>query len=303
MSKHLDGRQLEMFRRRSGSAEELLAIDDHLALCTSCRLRVRESLGRPEGPLSTAFGPDEESEHLTYKQLADYVRGRRLDDPGTVEAHLEACDLCRAESQDLQQFAADVSRVGRSAPRVSGATGNSPRIEGALTPEEFLERYGPSLIRWAKVQLSKSGFDSRGTSHLVYEVLSRVRLPVNVENPNALAIYLRVALYRRARDFARRRAKHSAVRGDDAPRPLGARRQPTDLSQYESALKAGSSDVDLIDGLGNSNLTLPELGELLKVSVYMPAEAATGTTAPEGASPGVFRKIASSVLNAVLSWP
>jgi hypothetical protein len=76
---HLTGRQIEDYRQRALPPRELLEVDDHLAACPECRLRVAEG-----EPLSGAFAAWEEvteepaptSVRLDLGEILDEVEAR-----------------------------------------------------------------------------------------------------------------------------------------------------------------------------------------------------------------------------------
>ena len=87
---------------------ELLAADDHLALCDACYGRMGATQGWDEKLLaaSKAFdaAADYEVTHLTYEQMAA-LTDDRLDniDREVVGSHLKLCSRCEAELNDLRE--------------------------------------------------------------------------------------------------------------------------------------------------------------------------------------------------------
>lgn len=106
MSEHLLTPQIEGYRQRTLSPAELLAADDHLAVCEACRHKLSR-----EGQLQRAFTAvrtdlSAEPGHLPYEQLAAYVdRSLSETDREMVESHLELCRRCADEVRDLREFA------------------------------------------------------------------------------------------------------------------------------------------------------------------------------------------------------
>jgi hypothetical protein len=86
-------------------AAELLAADDHLSACETCRRRLGRAAEARE--VLTALREDlrraaADEEHLAYEQFAAYADGE-LDGAGraAVEAHAGACNQCASELREL----------------------------------------------------------------------------------------------------------------------------------------------------------------------------------------------------------
>jgi hypothetical protein len=97
---HLSKIELESYRRRKLSPEDLLAADDHLAVCADCRGQLEADSGISDRLrfLQRSLRPV----HLSDAELDVFVKGR-LEDPIARE-HLEACSQCRGEAEDLRAF-------------------------------------------------------------------------------------------------------------------------------------------------------------------------------------------------------
>lgn len=104
---HLTDEQFAQYHSRTLAPVELLEVDGHIALCAACRNRLyREGqTGTELRRLKADFAG-----HLEYDQIADCANGTF---PPEVAQHLEECDMCRAEVDDLTQFRAEL----KSAPR------------------------------------------------------------------------------------------------------------------------------------------------------------------------------------------
>ena len=89
---HPTAEQLDRYRRRTGSPEETLEVDAHIAVCDRCFERLSADA------------------HLTFDQLVALAEGRESSAP-----HLALCPMCRRELDDLQQV--------REAVRGSRGTG------------------------------------------------------------------------------------------------------------------------------------------------------------------------------------
>lgn len=106
MADHLSQSELERYRQYWLAPAELLALDDHLLACATCRRQLRQSqpsqsaLRTLQSSLQTIVQPA--TDHLLHEQLAAYQRGR-LDevDRELIESHLEFCPQCTAQMQSL----------------------------------------------------------------------------------------------------------------------------------------------------------------------------------------------------------
>src|SRR4051812_35841887 len=83
--------ELEKYAARGLQPAELIAVDDHLAACESCRRAVAEQLPRGR------FVLDDEDLHLSYEELEALV-------PGGDHEHLRECPMCAAELRDLRSL-------------------------------------------------------------------------------------------------------------------------------------------------------------------------------------------------------
>ena len=127
MSEHLSEKAIERYRSRQLSPAELLALDDHLAECDSCKAETRdvEKSAAIFAQTTAALGLESafEESHLEYQQLADYVDDTVDDlDRELFETHLEFCQSCRKEMNDLQAMQAILSQP---APDYVGKTPDS----------------------------------------------------------------------------------------------------------------------------------------------------------------------------------
>jgi len=100
VTRHLSKIELESYRRRKLNPEDLLAADDHLAVCADCRGQLEADSGISDRLrfLQSSLRPV----HLSDAELDAFVKGR-LEDP-IARAHLEACSQCRGEAEDLRAF-------------------------------------------------------------------------------------------------------------------------------------------------------------------------------------------------------
>ena len=124
MSQHPSQIKLTAYSERTLYADELLAVDSHLASCDECHERlirlapaVAPSIVRP------ALESAEEPFHLDYDQhLEPYVDGKANDiDREIVDSHVALCSECAADLRDLLEFkqqpAVTVTRDTRTSSR------------------------------------------------------------------------------------------------------------------------------------------------------------------------------------------
>jgi hypothetical protein len=93
MDPHVKVEQINAYQRHELSAAELLAVDDHLAGCAECRALATgpESGRRLEEALTR-------EEHLTYEELEELALTTELPE------HVQHCEMCMAEVNDLRRF-------------------------------------------------------------------------------------------------------------------------------------------------------------------------------------------------------
>jgi hypothetical protein len=109
MSGHLTSEELDRFARRAAPAQELLSMDDHLALCAECRSRL-------EGPSDLEHAASAMRGALRQRHLSEgEVEVCAGGGPGDVAAieHVETCATCREEVDALRRYRAEVSRLPR----------------------------------------------------------------------------------------------------------------------------------------------------------------------------------------------
>lgn len=107
MSEHLSQGQLTGYTGRTLDAEELLAVDRHLASCDMCHERLTRMLpADTKAAISPSFEPREGRFHLDYDQhLAPYVDGKVDDiDREIVDSHVALCSKCATDLKDLLAF-------------------------------------------------------------------------------------------------------------------------------------------------------------------------------------------------------
>ncbi len=159
MQAHLTPEQLESYRRRQASPVDLLAMDDHLAVCTACREQVRVPHETAVTALPSVFREDGlPPEHLDFEQLADYVDGALVAaDLETVRSHLEVCPACVAEVRDLAAFREE--------------------LEGAPLPGSSSRPSRTSVWSWCRLALPAAA------AAVLVVTLLRIPLPAEIGTP------------------------------------------------------------------------------------------------------------------------
>jgi hypothetical protein len=119
---HLTFDQLARFREGALDGAELLAADDHLAVCGDCRARLQPGsraaknwaeLGRGLRASALAAEP-----HIEFESMRAFVDGDASQaDRMRLETHLLECPDCRAEVDDLKSFAARLEAPPQSPAR------------------------------------------------------------------------------------------------------------------------------------------------------------------------------------------
>ena len=122
MSDHLSLEALQAYRRRSLKPAELLALDDHLAGCSSCRQLARSATGadRAVARLETAITATQavQTEHLPDLQLRQYTRGALNPvDRELAEHHLKLCGECSARERSYRERHGATARSFWKLPR------------------------------------------------------------------------------------------------------------------------------------------------------------------------------------------
>ena len=127
-SEHPPAERLVAYGRRTLVPRELLAVDDHLAVCDACRrqLGTAVQLNAVVASVDAVLRSEDDApiDHVEYEQLARYVTGTlRASERGVVDAHVEVCDQCAEELRDLQAFAGTMTRGERN-PSIDARSAN-----------------------------------------------------------------------------------------------------------------------------------------------------------------------------------
>lgn len=104
---HLSAELLEDYRLRRLEPAQLLALDDHVTVCSACRekLQTIPVLKAAISLRENLESPQSVDEHLADDRVHAYVEGR-LDavDRELVESHIENCKLCHARAERFHTF-------------------------------------------------------------------------------------------------------------------------------------------------------------------------------------------------------
>jgi len=146
VSPHLSTQRAEEYRQRVLPGPELLAVDDHLAVCEECR---RQISGNVEGEtlvsdfhhrlLST---PDvSESDHIPYEQLVTLVDGElEKNERDALQTHLEVCEPCTQDLNDLHAFRAELNAVTTEEDVRTPRSSSSEKIRSWIGSQRVLLR-------------------------------------------------------------------------------------------------------------------------------------------------------------------
>jgi Putative zinc-finger len=165
---HLSPDQLEKYRTGKLAGADLMAADDHIAVCPECRNHlsrplVLESRWRAvaQGILLTAAP---ETPHVSYEQLSHYVDGAATPvEAAQLELHIRDCATCRAEMEDLRRFVQELKV--RTMPRRSRIYFVLAAVAAALVIGAFLfwpHRSEPQLAISLQDGASVLGLDKEG---------------------------------------------------------------------------------------------------------------------------------------------
>jgi type II secretory pathway component PulM len=125
MNDCLTTQQIERYRSGSiGYAEELLALDAHMAGCPACRAAVLAPAQALVGNLASKLAPSARSSCLEFTDRARYVDAE-MDraELEVTQSHLEGCAACSADVEALRTFAEELKRYDWSAARQAAAPG------------------------------------------------------------------------------------------------------------------------------------------------------------------------------------
>jgi anti-sigma factor RsiW len=105
MSVHLTAEQLERYGRGSLEAEDLVRLNEHLAVCEQCRSQIPFHVLRLN-TLSVLMEENYGEDHLSYEMIEAYAQSLIDEvDREIVTTHIETCAECADRIKSLQHFA------------------------------------------------------------------------------------------------------------------------------------------------------------------------------------------------------
>jgi hypothetical protein len=119
---HLTEAELRQYRQRTMPPPALLAADDHLAECNQCRSLLERIAPGAAGDaalwraLTGAEPPSQQ--HLSHEELLAFAQDQGNDDWSVADRkriteHLENCNECHADAEDLSRFRAELEDRGK----------------------------------------------------------------------------------------------------------------------------------------------------------------------------------------------
>lgn len=157
MTDHLSHNEIELYRSGTASPADLLAFDDHLALCGACRAQA--AAGENAGELLTSLRAGlkemqaDEAEHLAYAELSAYVDNSLGEvEREIAESHLAVCQSCEDEVRALQDFKETAAPKFHQpyAPAIARPTPSEPR-------QNVLSFLWPSSLNWSPLRAALAG--------------------------------------------------------------------------------------------------------------------------------------------------
>src|SRR5262245_58294898 len=113
--------KVENYRQGKLAPDELLGVDDHLAICRECRQHLETTLSHGAGEMALYAELSAETEGyllLSFEQSAGYVEGLLAgDESQTIKDHLASCAECAIAVDELRalrnQIAPELDREYR----------------------------------------------------------------------------------------------------------------------------------------------------------------------------------------------
>ncbi len=145
MQEHLSTQYLEGYCQRTLGPDDLLTLDDHLAVCAECRWRLREMKSSPAAFLKMMASLEEaavtEDDHPSREQLTTYLADRlEAVDRELVESHLDFCPQCveQIEAWRAEPLTTEPSAIAADATDPPVA---SERAVGPVEPSAWWKRW------------------------------------------------------------------------------------------------------------------------------------------------------------------
>ena len=143
MTDHLLTDEINSYLKREMKPADLLKTDDHLAQCDACFQKAQD-LEKRRGPADFDFlqASPEETEHLRYEQLENYLHEKSDDvEREIADVHLRACAACKAELNGLIEMRnlleADLQK--QILPEKSAEKSISAQLRGFFSGGNFLK--------------------------------------------------------------------------------------------------------------------------------------------------------------------
>lgn len=182
MPKHLSVQQIEGYQQNQLSATELLALDTHIMICAACRERLFEPEKQQQAwqtfieDIKTTT--DSEDFHLCKETISDFINNL-LDEEEhqIVQEHIETCDNCKQETQQLAEFLKSPATSQNSGDLIEqyfesnefeSLPSNYREIIKHVVAEQSLEMPGLMALRgYREIPVNDSDFGDESTSNLV----------------------------------------------------------------------------------------------------------------------------------------
>lgn len=136
MPVHLTQQQIEGFRRRTLSPDELITVAEHLGGCDSCRAALLPAAAQQSRV--AAFGESflSDAAHLEYEQISGLMDDKLTpQERAAALSHLAFCAACANEVKDLAAFKASLAPA-REPAAIAAAPGLWQRLAAFLWPSE-----------------------------------------------------------------------------------------------------------------------------------------------------------------------
>jgi len=252
---HFSVSDVEQYRRGGGAPEELLALDDHLASCGACRVRLAEGERDGEALSSLRSGLQDlaafDADHLSFEELSAYVDGSL--DPVELEmakSHLAVCRDCESEVRDLTVFseAASPQSTKEYAPSVS-------------TPERAAPRRNVLAFFWPRASNRTPVWAILATAAVIFAVIAGVWVVLKSKAERTTEV-AQARIASPAPSAVVETRDPAATDGENIPQP--------DITPTPTPPTEAEAFVVLNDGAGR--VTLDVAGKLSGVSTLSPAQ-------------------------------
>jgi hypothetical protein len=152
---HLTHEELEGYGEGVLATTTLLATDQHLFQCATCRRELRALKGSPALPAEVL--EMEDPVHLTYEEMSGFVESKLTDgERERIDVHVHLCRSCAYEVQTLQAFEARMEAELKAIPVTEPEPKVSLLLHGFRTLEDFFTEFWatPQRLRLASTGAS-----------------------------------------------------------------------------------------------------------------------------------------------------